>query len=348
MLCRVADSLFWMSRYLERAENQARFIDVTLNIALGFRGREENLWSSLIHSSGDIESFQKLYSTTSRENVLRYLLFDRNNLNSVVNCLAFARENARSIRENLTTPLWEAINRFYLRVRAAAADSERVLNQPHPFLERIKRSANQVSGVASGTWSHGEAWNFSRLGILLERADKTSRILDVKYFILLPNPQHVGSQVDVVQWAALLESTSALQTYRRTHGRILPANVVDFLILDPNFPRSLRFCVREANSCLRAISGTPAGNICNAAEQQLGQLNAELSEARAAEIIASGLHQFVDGFQSRLNNVGMAISESFFLVATPPQRKRAVQSQSQSQSQSQGQSQTQAMASAPA
>lgn len=329
MLCRVADSLFWMSRYLERAENQARFIDVTLNIALGFRGREEDLWSSLIHSSGDIETFQKHYPTTSRENVLRYLLFDRNNMNSVVNCLAFARENARSIRENLTTPLWEAINRFYLRVRSSAADSDRVLNQPHPFLERIKRSANQVSGVASGTWSHGEAWNFSRLGILLERADKTSRILDVKYFILLPNPQHIGSQVDVVQWAALLESTSALQTYRRTHGRILPANVVDFLILDPNFPRSLRFCVREANCCLRAISGTSEGDICNPAEQQLGELNAELSHARAAEIIAGGLHQFVDSFQSRLNSVGMAISETFFLVATPPQRKQALQRQTQ-------------------
>lgn len=331
MLCRVADSLFWISRYLERAENQARFIDVTLNIALGYRGSEENLWSSLIHAGGDVEVFQKHYPVPSRQNVLRYLLFDRNNLNSVVNCLAFARENARSIRENLTTPLWEAINRFYLKVRSSAADAERVLIQPHPFLEQIKRLAHQVSGVASATWSHGEAWNFSSLGTLLERADKTSRILDVKYFVLLPMVSQVGSQIDVVQWAALLESTSALQTYRRTHGRIVPVNVVDFLILNPSFPRSLRFCVREADACLRAISGSPIFENHNPAEELLGEVNRELELTSGKEIIANGLHQFVDDFQSRLNDIGMAIGDTFFQVKLPTQSGSKSQSQSQSQ-----------------
>ncbi|MFN9721329.1 MAG: alpha-E domain-containing protein [Planctomycetota bacterium] len=330
MLCRVADSLFWMSRYLERAENQARFIDVTLNIALGYRGSEENLWSSLIHAGGDVDVFEKHYSVPSRQNVLRYLLFDRNNLNSVVNCLAFARENARSIRENLTSSLWEAINRFYLKVRSSAADADRVLNQPHPFLEQIKRLAHQVSGVASATWSHGEAWNFSSMGTLLERADKTSRILDVKYFVLLPTPTQIGSQVDVVQWAALLESTSALQTYRRTHGRIVPVNVVDFLILNPSFPRSLRFCVHEADTCLRAISGSLLHENRNAAEEQLGELNQDLDQASGKEIVANGLHQFVDDFQSRLNHIGMAISDTFFQVRIPPQSGSRSLSQSQS------------------
>jgi uncharacterized alpha-E superfamily protein len=320
-----------MSRYLERAENQARFIDVTLNIALGYRGSEENLWSSLIHAGGDVEVFQKHYPVPSRDNVLRYLLFDRNNMNSVVNCLAFARENARSIRENLTTPLWEAINRFYLKVRTSASDSARILGQPHPFLEQIKRLAYQVNGVASATWSHGEAWNFSSMGMLLERADKTSRILDVKYFVLLPTPQQVGSQVDVVQWAALLESTSALQTYRRAHGRILPVNVVDFLILNPTFPRSLRCCVREADLCLRAISGTPPFVTSNSAEEQLGEVNTLLSRTTAKEIISSGLHQFVDDFQSRLNSIGLAVSEEFFQVKIPTQKSSHNQTQSQSQ-----------------
>ena len=155
------------------------------------------------------------------------------------------------------------------------------------------------------------------IGSLLERADKTSRILDVKYFILLPNRSHVGSQVDVVQWAALLESTSALQTYRRAYGRIQPTNVVDFLILNSSFPRSLRFCVREAESCLRAISGTPAHSFSNPAEQLLGQMTSQLNYARATEIIGNGLHQFVDDFQTRLNSVGQAISETFFQIATP-------------------------------
>ncbi len=320
MLCRVADSLFWMSRYLERAENQARFIDVTLNIALGYRGREDVLWSSLLHAGGYVEAFNEHYSATTRETVLQYLLFDRRNLNSVVNCLAAARENARAIRENLTTPLWESINRFYLRVRQAALQAPQILQQPHPFLEQIKRSAHQTSGVAAATSPRGEAWNFSSIGSLLERADKTSRILDVKYFILLPNPTHVGSQVDVVQWAALLESTSALQTYRRAYGRIQPVNVVDFLILNASFPRSLRFCVREAESCLRAISGTAAHTFSNPAEQMLGQMSSQLNYARATDIIANGLHQFVDDFQTRINKVGEAVSESFFQVSIPPQK----------------------------
>lgn len=325
MLCRVAESLFWMSRYLERAENQARFIEVTSNIALGYRGLEEDLWSSLLHSGGDDENFRKLYSETTRENVIRYLLFDRKNLNSVVSCLGAARENARSIRENLTTPMWEAVNRFYLRVRKSALETEQVLNQPHPFLEQIKRSAHQVIGVTTATWSRGEAWHFSSIGYQLERADKTSRILDVKYFILLPNPAHVGSQVDVVQWAALLESTSALQMYRRAHGRILPANVLDFMILNARFPRSLRFCVREAEGSLRAISGTPAHTFSNPAEQLLGQMTSQLNYVRASDIISNGLHQFIDDFQSRINSVGAAVAETFFQVMTAPQRASAMQ-----------------------
>jgi uncharacterized alpha-E superfamily protein len=139
----------------------------------------------------------------------------------------------------------------------------------------------------------------------------------VKYFILLPNPSHVGSQVDVVQWAALLQSTSALQTYRRAYGRIQPTNVVDFLILNSSFPRSLRFCVGEAEECLRAISGTPAHSFSNPAEQLLGQMSSQLNYARATDIIGNGLHQFVDDFQTRLNSVGQAISETFFQIATP-------------------------------
>lgn len=320
MLCRVADSLFWMSRYLERAENQARFIDVTSNIALGFRGREDDLWSSLLHAGGDVTNFQERYTTTRREDVIRYLLFDRQNPNSVVSCLAAARENARSIRENLTTPMWESVNRFYLRVRRAAADSAQVLKQPYPFLEQIKRSAHQVIGVTAATWSRGEAWHFSTIGYQLERADKTSRILDVKYFILLPNPAHVGSQVDVVQWGALLESTGGLQMYRRAHGRILPTNVLDFMILNPRFPRSLRCCVREAEASLRAISGTPAHTFSNPAEQLLGQMNSQLNYARASDIISGGLHQFIDDFQGRVNQAGLAVAESFFRVAAHESR----------------------------
>lgn len=327
MLCRVADSVFWMSRYLERAENAARFIDVTSTIALGYRGREDTLWSSLLHAGGDAENFRRTYDVTSRNNVIRFLLFDRTNPNSVVSCLANARENARTIRENLTTSMWEAVNRFYLRVREDAANADQILAQPHPCLERIKRMAHQVIGVTSASWSRGEAWQYSVIGYLLERADKTSRILDVKYFILLPDSGPVRSDVDVVQWAALLDSTSGLQMYRRTFGRIEPAKVVEFLLLNSQFPRSVKFCTWQAEDCLRTISGSPRHGFSNRAEQMLGQLSSQLSYVSSADILCKGLHEYVDDIQVRLNSVCQAISETFFQINPP---EAPVQSQQQS------------------
>ncbi|MEY3459464.1 MAG: hypothetical protein RL215_2621 [Planctomycetota bacterium] len=301
-----------MSRYLERAESQARFIDVTSDIALGYRGSEEVLWSSLLHAGGDVDCFQKRYARPTRGNVIDFLLFNRENMNSVYSCLAAARENARSVRENLTTPMWEAVNRFYLRVRQAAAQSGQVLSQPHPFLDQIKRSAHQVLGVTASTWSRGEAWQFSSLGYQLERADKTSRILDVKYFLLKPGTAGAGSQLDVVQWASLLESTGALQMYRRAFGRIQPVHVVDFLVLNPDFPRSLRFCTRGVLECLRAISGNTDLQLANKAECMAAEALGELECGDAGALLEQGLHEFVDRFQTRLNGIGSAVSETFF------------------------------------
>jgi len=317
MLCRVADSLFWMSRYLERAENQARFIDVTSSISLGYRGSEQALWSSLLHAGGDVEAFLQRYAAPTRENIINYLLFDRRNLNSVVSCLTAARENARSVRETLTAPLWEAVNRFYLRVRTDAEQQPQILTQPHQFLERIKRSAHQVLGVRDATWSRGDAWHFSSLGYQLERADKTSRILDVRYFLLLPMNHSGSEQLDVVQWAALLESTGALQMYRRTWGPIQPSQVVDYLVLNPTFPRSLRFCIQAAETTLRAISGNTSNEPQNDAEKLVADTNLQLGSLTAEQIMATGLHPFIDQFQTILNQIGAAISSTYFQITTP-------------------------------
>ncbi|MEZ6059576.1 MAG: alpha-E domain-containing protein [Planctomycetaceae bacterium] len=316
MLCRVAESVFWMSRYIERAENVARFIEVNSAIALGDRGTGSEQWAPLIRASGDETPFLERYNSFSRANVINFLLFDRDNPNSVVSCTMNARENARTIRENLSTAMWEAINRFYLRVQSARRDADAIIENPHSFLEQIKRSSHQVIGVTYATLSQGESWSFGVMGRLLERADKTSRILDVKYFILLPNASLVGTSVDVVQWSALLQSTSALQMYRRQYGRIVPRKVAEFLVLDRVFPRSLQFCVLHAEDCLRAISGTPPHAFSNAAEQVLGQLNARLNYARIDDIVNQGLHEFVDAFQTSLNAVGDAIYETFFDLAT--------------------------------
>jgi uncharacterized alpha-E superfamily protein len=316
MLSRVADAVFWMSRYIERAENVARFIDVNQAISLGGRIGISDQWAPLIYASGDEKLFEELYRNEfSRKNVTRFLTFDRRNPNSILSCVASARENARTIRDILSTAMWEAVNRFHLRVREALGEERGILNNPHAFLERVKRASHQVIGVTGVTLSHGEAWNFAMLGRLLERADKTSRILDVKYFTLLPNPGLVGSSIDIVQWTALLESTSALHMYRKRFGRISYLNVIDFLILDRHFPRSIRFCLSEAEQCLHAITGAPLGTFSCPAEQLLGVLNAKLNFSSVEDVRREGLHEFIDDVQDRINAIGKEIFDQFFRSA---------------------------------
>ncbi len=321
MLSRVAESVYWMGRYLERAENVARFIDVSVAISLGEENTEAQ-WAPLIFASGDDRYFKELYGAINRDNVLRFMIFEEKNFNSILSCLNRARENARTIRDILPNPMWEAINRFYLRVRDALLDASRIIESPRDFMERAKRMSHQVIGVTEATMSHGEAYSFGQLGRLLERADKTSRILDVKYFTLLPDISAVGSTIDIVQWSALLESTGALHMYRKRFGRIEPQKVAEFLILDRHFPRSFRFCVGEAEEALRGITESRPGQFTNRAEQLLGQLNAQLSYTRIEDIISGGLHEFVDQFQLRLNEIGEAIFHSFFEITPEGQQQQ--------------------------
>ena len=310
MLSRVADAVFWVNRYIERAENVARFVDVSQSLSLG--GAPQ--WAPLVFASGDEELFQEHYGECTSTNVLQFLLFDERNSNSILSCLIKARENARTIREMLSVSLWEAINRFYLRVREAAQNSEPILKHPAEFLERVKRFSHEITGVNEATMSHGEAWNFGKIGRLIERADKTSRILDVKYFILLPDVTKVGSALDVLQWSALLESTSALHMYRKRFGRIAPRSVAEFLILDPQFPRSMQFCVASMRSSLHRITETPVGQGQTMSERLCEELHTRLQRLSIHDIIQIGIHEFIDSFQQSLNAIGMAIREGFFEV----------------------------------
>ena len=307
MLSRVADSVFWVNRYIERAENVARFVDVSQSMSLG--GVPQ--WAPLVYASGDEQLFQEHYKAYDAESVLQFLLFDERNTNSILTCLIRARENARTIREILSVSLWESINRFYLRVREAAKDPGSILQNPANFLERVKRHSHEVIGVTEATMSHGEAWNFAQIGRLIERADKTSRILDVKYFILLPEVTQVGSTLDVLQWSALLESTSALHTYRKRFGRISPRNVAEFLILDPDFPRSMRSCVNGIQASLKQITGS---NLSCPSEQLCEELNLRLQRVSIHDIIQVGMHEFIDNFQQSLNAIGAAIYHGFFEI----------------------------------
>ena len=312
MLSRVADSIYWMSRYVERAENVARFIDVNLNLALDVGPEMERHWDPLIYTTGDHAEFQKRYPEGSQQNVIQFLTFDAQNPNSIFCCLRTARENARTVRDMISSPMWEELNKFYLLVKTAS--QPQVLASPFDFFAQIKLSAYTLGGVVQSTLSRNEAWHFHRMGQLIERADKTSRILDVKYFLLLPQVSDVGTQLDTNQWSALLKSASALEMYRKTHGRMTPHQVAQFLLLDREFPRAVRFCVGRAEDSLLTITGGTSGNFDNRAEQFLGRLRAELDYTNIDEIFETGLHEFIDQFQEKLNGVGQAISDTFFSV----------------------------------
>ena len=192
MLSRVADSIYWMGRYVERAENVARFVDVNLNLMLDGPTGTDQQWKPVVNTTGDHEDFTKRYGEATEHKVIQFLTFDRDNPNSIISCLRGARENARSVREIISSEMWLQLNQFYLTVNSAVANGKG-LDSPHHFFTQVKLSSHLFSGVTDATMTHNEAWHFCRLARKLERADKTSRILDVKYFILLRSAADVGT-----------------------------------------------------------------------------------------------------------------------------------------------------------
>ena len=324
MLSRVADAVYWMARYMERAENVARFVDVNLHLALDLAEGAREQWAPLVATTGDDAWFRERYGEATRENVMRFLTFDPEYPSSILSCLRAARENARSVREIISSEMWVQANKAYLMVKAAAARG--APEAPHELYQEIKLAAQTFVGVTYLTMTHNEAWHFGRLGRLLERADKTSRILDVKYYLLLPDPHDVGTPTDEIQWAALLKSASAFEMYRKRYGRIVPARVAEFLLLDRKFPRAVRYCLTKAERSLHAITESPIDMGQTSAERRLGRLRGELEYADVGEIVGGGLHEYLDALQTKLNGVGEAIHDSFF-AARPSHAQRQAESQ---------------------
>ncbi|MDX1962639.1 MAG: alpha-E domain-containing protein [Pirellulales bacterium] len=328
MLSRVADSIFWMSRYIERAENVARFVEVNFNLALDLGIEHGDQWLPLISTTGDHDIFADRYGTPNMQKVVEFLTFDDENPNSIISCLRKARENARAVREMISSAMWEELNKFYLMVRGAAT-GRGLLDTPLDFFHEVKMASHLLQGVTDATMSHNEAWHFARMARLLERADKTSRILDVKYYLLLPSVNDVGTPIDTIQWAALLKSASALEMYRKAFGRITPEQVAEFLLLDKSFPRAVHFCMLRAEESLLTVTGSRLGTFHNQAEQRLGRLRADLDYTSIKEIISIGMHEFIDRFQTRLNDVGESIYYCFLSPEAYVRNNGQVQSQSQ-------------------
>ncbi|MGC1305740.1 MAG: alpha-E domain-containing protein [Phormidesmis sp.] len=313
MLSRVADSIYWLNRYIERAENVARFVEVNLNLLMDNPVGVAQQWEPLIAVTGDRAFYQTRYGDITAANVLNFLTFDTGSPNSLISCVRSARENARSVRETISSEMWEQINSFYLMVEDAAKNKPEDIRELHDFYAEVKLASHRFVGVTNATASWNESWHFGRLGRLLERADKTSRILDVKYFLLLPSAKAVGSPLDNLQWISLLKSASAYEMYRKAEHMVTPQSVARFLIFNAHFPRSIKFCLHHAEESLRKIVG-PAEEESLPSQRALGKLRAELTYVTFEEIFQQGLHEFLDDLQQRINHVGECVYTDFIAV----------------------------------
>jgi uncharacterized alpha-E superfamily protein len=340
MLSRVADSLYWLSRYIERAENTARILDVNLQLTLDSEhsGPESDRldWQPILATLEDLKVFKKHYPSINAETVCDFVTFSRENPNSIWSCVAAARENARTVREYISSEMWERLNRFWLWLDSMA-DQEKSGGISIDFYRHVVDCSHQFQGTTDATLTHAGGWDFIHFGKFLERADNSSRILDLKYHILLPKGEQVGGNVDTIQWQAVLKSCSAFEAYRKVYtGQVTPARVAEFIILHDHFPRSIRFCIDALTAALHRISGCDRTHFSNEAERLAGRLTSDLYYTTINEIFRTGLHEYLDRTQGRLIEIGAAMQDTYcnWLEETPnePHLGQTMSSGSQSQS----------------
>jgi uncharacterized alpha-E superfamily protein len=313
MLSRTASTLYWMARYVERAESTARILDVTYRMSLLPQAPHlaDQEWFAPLNITGTLYPFSGRCSTVNAKDVIYFMALDPSNPSSILSCARAARENARAVRGNITSEMWEVINTTWLELQQVTEDrlnGEGALN----FFDRVKVRSHLFRGVTVGTALKDGAFHFNRLGTFLERADNTARILDVKYHILLPSVQDVGGAVDYYQWAAVLRSVSAYESYRKVYRDVItPAKIAELLILRHDMPRSLHACMDEAYEIFQTIATPYSGE----ALRRAGELHASLHFGRMDVIFSTGLHEYLTDFLSRLNELASEVDRSFFNVA---------------------------------
>lgn len=311
MLGRTAHDLFWLARYMERAENMARLIEVGYRIALVPRqvAADHDEWRSTLQSAGCEAGFTARYDKLTTRDVINFLLFDADNPSSVRSCLATARRNARAQRTALTREMWESLNSAWLEFQKL--DQKHVTSDRLPaLLDWIKERSATYRGALLNTILRNDTFFFSQIGTFLERADNTARILDVKYYVLLPRTELIGSSVDTLQWASILRSVSAHRSYRWVYkDSYRPWKIADYLILNPAMPRSLAACYIELD---QAVAGLQAA--CGADSPMIESIpttRARLQSGDINEIFQSGLHEFLGDFIARNNDAGREIAKAY-------------------------------------
>jgi uncharacterized alpha-E superfamily protein len=310
LLSRFAENSFWMARYVERAENLARILDVNETFARNSYGESD--WLPILRLQSDEERFAQSYRHIDAANVVRFYILDTANPNSIRSSIRAARENARSIRHLISLETWTQLNVFYNWIAGFSRRNLRITELSR-VCAKIKEGCQLHYGIVNGTFYRDQIWNFYRLGAFLELCDQTTRLVDIKYHSLLPSTQDVGTAIDVAQWNALLRSASAYHGYRRVFPQeMTPQTVAGFILLDPQFPRSIHHCAHEIRGTLRELmSRDDLLDVVfpwESVEEIVG-----LSSWTPADVVAFGLHEFADRVQLALISVGAQIDETFFL-----------------------------------
>ena len=321
MLSRTADHLFWMSRYMERAENTARMLNVSYETSLlpQSAAAVEAGWEGILSISELLPSYLALYHTITPSDVMAFMVKDVDNPSSIISCLRAARENARAVRGTLTTEVWETQNQTWLEVNRMIKSGE-FERDPGQFFEWVKFRSHLSRGVTVGTMLMDESLHFMRLGTFLERADNTARLVDVKFHAMNNDffgaPQYGAPETESTQeydfyhWSAILRSVSGFEVYRKVYRDVIrPERVAELLILRPDMPRSLHASLNEVLSNLKLVSHDPESDTLRHA----GRLLSELAFGRIDEILATGLHAYLTQFLDRVNVLGGLISREFLL-----------------------------------
>jgi len=313
MLSRTADSLFWLSRYVERAEYLARILEGTMRLTtlpLAYVGTT-NEWKTAVATAGNVNLFEANYAEANEENVVHFLALSAENPSSIRNCFETARANARAVRTALTAEMWEAINGAWLELQRygnGLGTREEITR----FLRWVQETSLRFDGSAYRTMLRNDSYWFTRLGLYVERADNTARILDVKYHLLLPNLEPVGGSLDYFQWAAILRSVSALTAYHWVYReKVQPWLIADLLILNPQMPRSLASCYENLVRYLDEIAGIYGRQ--GPAQRHARAIYTRLESSRMEEIFQHGLHEFINEFIADNNNLGAAISQQYLM-----------------------------------
>ncbi|MCS6971904.1 MAG: alpha-E domain-containing protein [Leptospiraceae bacterium] len=315
VLSRVADSVYWLNRYVERAESYARLIETYWQLSVENPELTGPLWPALLETTADTSVLQEASERLSQETTIAFLAFDRQNPNSILSCLLAARENARSIREKISKDMWETIHELYTQVLQQAESRKSPSDIPDiAFFRQLRRSCQAFYGISDSTLSHDETYFFALLGRSLERADKTTRILDLQSYMLTGEEQ--SGDTGLILSFAVLRATSAHEMFSQAYPRVSAENILDFLLLSRTFPRAVTACLLQIEYALRSLALEQKGFFINKAHKKVKQLLLELRHTDVSRLVGDQLNAYLDNLQMRLNEIGDEITRTYFVSSS--------------------------------